>query len=310
MIIDMKKIFILILLFSCASYSYSQKVIPGQINREDLLKGIDNASQVLDKSLLMDAVSSAFFLSRQSFQVADKKTGELYGLNNQNEFGKEITLGVKAKEGFLLTDKAIRPWEYNSKFNSYRDGYKAVPSLSEYTEQGEKSVYDSLTISIKENEKPSEVYYIKSNKFNGKGLGLDIAEGSKNGWIVWAYADKEADLNQTAKLSFVCCKKELVVAIDSKESVLPPKDKNILGGVYIVPNVTEIGVVNFLLCGIITDTGDKWNIVFPFVGMKENNVLPKENNVEQKTQKDNLTPVEDEVYAKKANKKRNKKSKK
>ena len=56
----MKKIFILILLFSCASYSYSQKVIPGQINREDLLKGIDNASQVLDKSLLMDAVSSAF----------------------------------------------------------------------------------------------------------------------------------------------------------------------------------------------------------------------------------------------------------
>lgn len=122
MIIDMKKIFILILLFSCASYSYSQKVIPGQINREDLLKGIDNASQVLDKSLLMDAVSSAFFLSRQSFQVADKKTGELYGLNNQNEFGKEITLGVKAKEGFLLTDKAIRPWEYNSKFNSYRDG--------------------------------------------------------------------------------------------------------------------------------------------------------------------------------------------
>ena len=46
----MKKIFILILLFSCASYSYSQKVIPGQINREDLLKGIDNASQVLDKA--------------------------------------------------------------------------------------------------------------------------------------------------------------------------------------------------------------------------------------------------------------------
>ena len=44
--------------------------------------------------------------------------------------------------------------------------------LSEYTEQGEKSVYDSLTISIKENEKPSEVYYIKSNKFKGEGLGF------------------------------------------------------------------------------------------------------------------------------------------
>lgn len=65
-----------------------------------------------------------------------------------------------------------------------------------------------------------------------------------------------------------------------------------------------------MLCGIIIETDGKWNIVFPFVGMKENNVLPKENNVEQSPQKDNLTPVEDEVYAKKANKKRNKKSKK
>ena len=30
-------------------------------------------------------------------------------------------------------------------------------------------------------------------------------------------------------------------------------------------------------------------LCFLFVGMKENNVLPKENNVEQSPQKDNLT---------------------
>ena len=76
MIIDMKKFFISFFCFLCASFSYSQKVIPGQIIREDLLKGIDNVGQALDKGLVIDAVCSAFFLSRQSFQVADKKTGE------------------------------------------------------------------------------------------------------------------------------------------------------------------------------------------------------------------------------------------
>lgn len=308
--IDMKKILISILLFSCASFSYSQKVIPGQISREDLLKGMDNVGQTLDKGLLVDAVSSAFFLSRQSFQVADKKTGELYGLNNRDEFGTEITLGVKLKDGFLLTDKAVRPWEYNSKFNNYRDGYKPVPYLSEYTEQGEKSVYDSLNCSLQEGEKPLDVYSFKSNVFKEKGLDYDVAEGPQKGWLVWAYTDKDADLNKTAKLSFICCEKELEVKVDSKESVSAPKDKNILGGIYIVPSITGVGIVKFLLCGVITEKNAKWYVSFPFVGIEENDALQKENDVEQKSSKDTLTPVNDDVYVKKGNKKQNKKSKK
>lgn len=308
--IDMKKILIFILLFSWASFSYSQKVIPGQINREDLLKGMDNVGQVLDKDLLVDAVSSAFFISRQSFQVADKKTGELYGLNNRDEFGTEITLGVKLKDGFLLTDKAVRPWEYNSKFNNYRDGYKPVPYLSEYTEQGEKSVYDSLYCSLPEGEKPLDVYSFKSNLFKGKGLDYDVAEGTRKGWLVWVYTDKDTDLNKTAKLSFVYCEKELEAKVDSKEGVSAPKDKNILGGIYVVPSITGVGIVKFLLCGIITEKDAKWHVSFPFVGMKENEALQKESNVEQNAPKDTLTPVEDDVYVKKGNKKQNKKSKK
>lgn len=100
------------------------------------------------------------------------------------------------------------------------------------------------------------------------------------------------------------------MATDGKESVLPPKDKNILGGIFIVPSVTGVGVVKFLLCGIITEKEDKWNVSFPFVGIKENDGLQKESNVEPNVTKDSLTPVEDDVYVKKGNKKQNKKGKK
>lgn len=307
----MKKIFILVLFSSCSLFAYSQKVIPRQLNPDDLLKEFESiGGQTLGHYFWLDAVSSAFFISRQSFQVADKKTGELYGLNNRDEFGTEITLGVKLKDGFLLTDKAVRPWEYNSKFNSYRDGYKPVPYLSEYTEQGEKSDYDSLTCSLQEGEKPLDIYSFKSNIFKGKGLDYDVAEGTRKGWLVWAYTDKDADLNKTAKLSFVCCEKELDVKVDSKESVSAPKDKNILGGIYVVPSITGIGIVKFLLCGVITENDAKWYVSFPFVGMKEKEVLQKESRVEQNVPKDSLTPVNDDVYVKNGNKKRNKKSKK
>ena len=137
---------------------------------------------------------------------------------------------------------------------------------------------------------------------NGKGLDYDIAEGVQKGWVVWAYTDKDADLNKTAKLSFVYIEKELNVATDGKESVLPPKDKNILGGIFIVPSVTGVGVVKFLLCGIITEKEDKWNVSFPFVGIKENDGLQKKSNVEPNVTKDSLTPVEDDVYVKKVQK--------
>jgi len=306
----MKKIFIIIQLLACVSFSYSQKVIPSQISREDLLEGMDCFGQTLDKGLLIDAVSSAFFLSRQSFQVADKKTGELYGLNNHDEFGTEITLGVKLKDGFLLSDKAVRPWEYNSKFDGYREEYKPVPYLSEYTEQGDKTDYDSLTCSLQESKKPLDVYCFNSNVFNGKGLECDVTEGTRKGWFVWACTDKDADLNKTAKLSFVCCEKELDVKVGSKECVSPPKDKNILGGIYIVPSITGIGIVKFLLCGVITEKDAKWYVSFPFVGMRENEASQKESSVEQNTSKDALTPIADDVYMKKGNEKQNKKGKK
>lgn len=66
-------------------------------------------------------VSPALFLFRQSFQVADNKTGDLYGLNNQDEFGAEVSIGIKVKDGFVLTDKAMRPWAYNRKFDEYKE---------------------------------------------------------------------------------------------------------------------------------------------------------------------------------------------
>lgn len=259
-------------------------------------------------------VSPALFLFRQSFQVADNKTGDLYGLNNQDEFGAEVSIGIKVKDGFVLTDKAIHPWAYNSKFDEYKEKYKPVPYLSLYSEIETGVKYDSINkiYPICEEQKVKESYLVHSDLFKGKGLSIDNSEGSKDGWIVFVCANKEADLNKISEVSIVCYNKPVDVIKGKKIDVETPNNMKIIGGVYVFPCKLDIGVMTFKLCGLLLENEGKWRLAFPFVGKEIQPQTKKQEAVKNKNiaKGDTLTPVEDDVYVKKANKKRDKKSKK
>lgn len=259
-------------------------------------------------------VSPALFLFRQSFQVADNKTGDLYGLNNQDEFGAEVSIGIKVKDGFVLTDKAMRPWAYNRKFDEYKEKYKPVPYLSQYSEIETGVKYDSINIMhpIREEQKVEESYLVHSDFFKGKGLSIDNSEGSKDGWIVFVCANKEADLNKISEVSIVCYNKPVDVIRGKKIDVEAPSNMKIIGGVYVYPHKLDIGVMTFKLCGLLLEDEGKWRLAFPFVGKEIQPQTKKQKAINNKNiaKGDTLTPVDDDVYVKKANKKRNKKSKK
>ena len=259
-------------------------------------------------------VSPALFLFRQSFQVADNKTGDLYGLNNQDEFGAEVSIGIKVKDGFVLTDKAIHPWAYNSKFDEYKEKYKPVPYISLYSEIETCVKYDSININypIREEQTVEESYLVHSELFKGKGLSIDNSEGSKDGWIVFVCANKEADLNKISEVSIVCYNKPVDIIKGKKIDVVTPNNMKIIGGVYVLPCKLDIGVMTFKLCGLLLEDEGKWRLAFPFVGKELQPQTKKLEAVKNKNiaKGDTLTPVEDDVYVKKANKKRNKKSKK
>lgn len=259
-------------------------------------------------------VSPALFLFRQSFQVADNKTGDLYGLNNQDEFGAEVSIGIKVKDGFVLTDKAMRPWAYNRKFDEYKEKYKPVPYLSQYSEIEAGVKYDSLNIvhPTSEEQKVEEAYFIHSDFFKGKGLAIDYAEGSKDGWIVWVCANMNANLDEKPEVSIVCYNKPVDVVKGKNVDVEMLKNTKVLGGAYVIPCKEDIGTMAFKLCGLLIEQEGKWSIRFPFVGKEKQMQAKKSEMVKNKknVEADTLTPVEDDVYMKKGNKKQNKKSKK
>lgn len=293
----MKRIFLMIIVVAFVSSSYAQ-----------LTTRKSAAAQWVE-----NAISPAFFLSRQSFQVSDKKTGDLYGLNNNDEFGTEITLGVKIKNGYVLTDKAIHPWEYNAKFETYKENYNPVQYISEYSEFTDNAKYDTLDISkSKVNELLSKsLYLVSSDCLSNKGLTVDCTKGDKEGWVVWACTDKGADLNKTAKLRLTCYSMAIEASEGGNVDVEIPDNQNILGGIYVSPFNSGIGTIDFRVCGIMVENDGKWSVHFPFIG-KEKLLNPVQNKDKQEEKiedtKDSLTPVDDIYPAK--DKKSKKKSKK
>lgn len=260
-----------------------------------------------------NAVNSAFFLSRQSFQVRDKKTGELYGLNNKDEFGTEISLGIKVKNGYVLTDNAIRPWEYNDKFEKYKDGYTPVPYSSQYSEFADDMKYDSLDITESNiNELlSSTLYLVTSNCLSNKGLSIDYTKGEKIGWVVWACTDN--DLNKNTKLQLTCYSMTVEASDTGNIDIDTPDNKKILGGIYVIPVNTDIGEMEFRISGIMVEIAGKWNIRFPFIGKENISKLKKQPKDIEKTEgsnQDSLTPVDNRHPTKSPQDKKSKKKKK
>jgi len=272
-----------------------------------------------EQQMIDNVVGKGLFLSKQAFQISDKESGDLYGLKGKKEFGTQYSVGVKFSHGYLLTNKAIRPWQYNSNFTKYKEKYTPVPYTSTYTELGEKANYLELSIDNSVAISDSSLYIFNSDVFGRKGLCVDTSKGEKDGWIVWVTVDKNLNFEQTSDVGFFSVKKP--INIEKKETLIDiekPKYQtaSIMGAIYVVPEYPEIGTIVFKLCGIAVENGSKWQLVCPFVGMtfdEAKNQTSKEDSTGsvsgcdgEEDEPSELTPVEKPAKDKGKKKKRNK----
>lgn len=249
-----------------------------------------------EQQFIEEAIKDGLFVAKQSFQICDKETGDLFGLNGKKEFGIQYSLGVKVPNGFVLTDQAIRPWLYDSKFGKYRDKYDPIFYQAEFAELKESSVkYDSLAYSIAQQEIviDTTLYRFPSELFGGAGFRLENTLGKKEGWVVWITANNDTDLAMTLDLNFTIYRKDITIDQKSQSFNIdkPNVDRTFIGGIYVIPTYTQIGVIEFHLCGILIPYKDNWRIYCPFVGADKQ---PSTGAIEEEKTDDEqseLTPV-------------------
>jgi hypothetical protein len=240
-------------------------------------------------------------LSRQSFQIYNEATGDIFGRNGKDEFGVQYSIGIKVSNGFVLSDKAIRPWKYDKAFFKYHDKYDPISYKASYTSL-DKVEYDSLSYSLTKMEElvDSTLYKFDSDTFHGDGFILDPSIGEKNGWVVWITSADNADFEIAPNISYSIFKKTLKVEQQLQTIGIekPSTIQNVIGGIYIVPSFYKIGVIEFKLSGILVQDGENWQLIFPFVDKKTQKQETKEvsetvrkQDVTNDDDKSELTPI-------------------
>lgn len=249
----------------------------------------------MGQEFLERIVSPSLFITSQSFQVSSKEDGKMYGFSGKQEFGVSYSVGVKVRDGIVLTDKAVRPWEYDANYDKYREGYAPVRYQSHYSEAQEEAKYDTLAYDTAKGMVLAEnaLYRYPTKTFGGKGLILDITEGQKEGWFVWVTSKKGQNLKENTQVDYTIYRKSITIGRERTDTVVdaPNTSQEVLGGIYVVPTVTDIGVMEFRLCGILTPAEKGWRVVFPFIGGgdKGNDNAPSDVTPIEEGQ---LTPVD------------------
>lgn len=304
----LKKLFVFALLFGFGIITAtSQSSLPIGVNKPN------NNEQLIEAAL-----KNSFIVLHTQYLLEDINTKKRYNIEGKDGFfGETYSIAVKTKDGYLIENAVIHPWEYDSNYEYYKDNeqYRPVISLSQYREFDSTTYINQTATFNSENTKTlldNNLYAITDNKFDNKGLTIKALNSKNQGWIVWITADKQLTEERNTKLSMIAYKFDVNAEKDKViyDVILPLKSdsKILLGGIYVIPEINDIGTITFALQGILQQgENDKWTIS---TVVNNSTVVTNTENKSKHTKQDEEKPKLKESDNKNNSKEKNKKKEK
>lgn len=217
-----------------------------------------------NQQIIKDAVINSLVIVEQSYQLEDTITHQLYGRNNQSEFGKLRGLAVKTKDGYLVNKQLLSPWAFDENCIRYLDQYKGVISKTSIYEVSDTIVHHRDIVFREAISSNQNLAHIGDTIFHNIGFSPSQSIGKTEGWLVWLTAKKDIqDLKSGDEVIYQIYKTNLELSIDSLcyNIAAPITENKIIGGIYIVPQPAQIGLIEFYLSGLALDINGTWKVV-------------------------------------------------
>ena len=257
----MKKISIAILLCVVAQYGVAQ--FP------DML--ISSNQQLVE-----DAVKDGLMVIRRDYRLQKTVNDSVsyYGRNGKDYFGQAYSLGVKVNGGFYTLRSMLKPWETDENYERYRNdaAYEPVIFNNEhrYVEAPE---YASLYADWTKTKAIASLMFVPDSI--NDGFAINHSFGEKNGWIVLVTSEGNWEEDDEAPFALVIYRNSIQINDEEYSYTIKPPSttQNILGGIYVCPEVSSVGKVTFLLAGMIENDGENWKI-----SIVTDNIKTKDND--------------------------------
>lgn len=260
-----------------------------------------------NQQIIEQVVNSGVFIVKQSYELADSADNR-YGLSGNKEFDIDCTLAIKIKNGFLVSERAVHPWDFNTRFNQYRSAYTPKLFPTQFSEVGNQCKYDSITIYESKLKSVSSglLYAQESEQFFNDGFALGGNIGENDGWIVWFTKKKGTSLLNSTDLNISIIQKNLNISSGDNASYFYQIDSlttsdEIVGGIFLIPEVISVGHMELKLCGVALRINNGWMICCPFINSKDifgtkDNDNGKISKTESDESKLTLNKKSDDVY--------------
>lgn len=223
-----------------------------------------------NQQIIEKIVNSGAFIIKQSYELADSADNR-YGLAGNKAFGVDYTLAIKVKNGFLITNRTVHPWDYNSTYDQYRGRYTPKMFPTNFSEVANVAKYDSIRLEENSLKSLSSdlLYLTESEQFFGDGFSFGGQIGKNEGWVIWFTKKKEQELDKCTDLSLSIIKKEQTISETNSIYCYPIEplstNEEIVGGIFVIPEVMSVGHLELKLCGMICKIANGWVLCCPFV---------------------------------------------
>ena len=244
-----------------------------KLGADDFIKGKEkveapsssNETPSLPKpSTINNALSNELSIIRQQYRLVYQK--DTYGKNGKPYYGETYTLGIKVSNGMYVLREAIEPWWLDNDYarvnatNKYTTerfwSYSRPINGTEYKtvelECGTDFIYPANTDST---------LYFHEDKQSDFGLSIDNKPGKKTGYMVWAYAEPNA---QDSAMTINLRQTDFSIQAKSDSMLIamsPTNAEKVVGGMYIVPKYERGGRIQLMLAGVAVRNGSrKWKL--------------------------------------------------
>jgi hypothetical protein len=212
----------------------------------------------------LDAVQPALSIIRQQYRL--ERNGDFFGRQNKPYFAETYSLGVKISGGTLMHRSVIFPWENDADYQRINGSGKYNPTYffsmqRPIAEDEWKAVDLELGTQYVTALSSDSLVYKHTDATADFGLPTDETTGLKQGYMIWVYST--SNLKDSAmQVKFQQSELTIEAKTDGKTvSVKPDNISNVLGGVFIVPQIERAGYIKLLLEGVAAkNSNGEWSL--------------------------------------------------
>lgn len=214
-----------------------------------------------NQQLIEMAVKNGILLTTQAYQLEDTASQQRFGRYGSEIFGKKIGLSFKTQDGIVFDEELLNPWDADGNFNRYRETHTPVLVNSKF-----EILSDTINTPFERN--------LSNNKEAGRSLRMTIDSiVNKDGfrikryvqpsecWLVWIVSDSTLqNASKQTKPSLIINKRIIEYCNDSTVYQIkePQIQKQIWGGIVVIPEQEQVGSIVFNLVGVLLKDNNGW----------------------------------------------------